>query len=220
MPYILSRRYKLSQHWPLTSAACHSALFWWDLSNRSSATDDIQQHDDSTVTSFFVGFDRNYRWRGFLNKKKKLDAFSFLNPFRTEKLTSVRSRVTWVKLAHIWRRFDERRGWAACASLASRNIINQWCAMKASWENELPSYSTHQQPRFVSHRWEHKTSCVWHHVFGARTAPKPACALVFSPSDPERSRLEVYVYPLRGLFFENMIRWNTFYVSQKDFLRF
>ena len=28
MPYILSRPYKLSQHWPLTSAACNSALLW------------------------------------------------------------------------------------------------------------------------------------------------------------------------------------------------
>ena len=93
---------------------------------------------------------------------KKLEAFSFLNPFRTEKLTSVRSWVTWVKLARICRRLDERRGWAACASLASQNIINQWCSMKASWENELPSYSTHQQqPRCVSHRSEHNTSCVW-----------------------------------------------------------
>ena len=26
------------------------------------------------------------------------------------------------------------------------------------------------------------------------------CVLVFSPSDPERSRLEVYVYPFKGLF--------------------
>ena len=41
--------------------------------------------------------------------------------------------------------------------------------------------------------------------FGVRTA---ACALGFSRSDPERSRLEVYVYPLRGLFFFSKI-WSV-----------
>ena len=48
--YILSRPYKLSEHWPLTSTAFHSALFWWDLWNRSSVTNDIPV---STFTSFF-----------------------------------------------------------------------------------------------------------------------------------------------------------------------
>ena len=43
-------------------------------------------------------------------------------------------------------------------------------------------------------------------AFGSRFWRKnSACALVFSPSDPERSRLEVYVNPLRGLFFFSKI---------------
>ena len=48
-----------------------------------------------------------------------------------------------------------------------------------------------------------------------------ACALGFSRSDPERSHLKGYVYPLRGLFlFQNMVSWNTLDVSPRRFLSF
>ena len=73
MPYILSRPYKLSQHWPLTSAACNSALLWslfqptsfqWERSRHSSVSG--LQDQKSIEMSFF-----NLNEEAIFCKKKK-----------------------------------------------------------------------------------------------------------------------------------------------------
>ena len=167
MPYTVSPPYKLSQHWPLTSTACHSALFWWDLWNRDrSSLYRLKRWTGipvSTVTSFFVGFERKYRWRGFF--LIKIRGFFF---FKSNQNGESYMRSKPGNLSKTCRHLSTSR-WAAGLSCVRFTGKSKLCTMKAfdSWQKELPSCSTDpQQPRLVSHQSEHNTSCVWHHVLG------------------------------------------------------
>ena len=87
MPYLLSRPYKLSQHRPLTSAACNSALLWSLFQPKSFQCEcsryfcRVCKIKISVVMSFF---DINEYRPFFVNKKLS----------RTEKVMVVGSRVS------------------------------------------------------------------------------------------------------------------------------
>ena len=209
MPYTLSRPYKLSQHWPFDlcsmSLDLHCSVEIFEIAIGLHFTDLSDGRAFQWARSLhFSVWKENIDGEAFFNKK--LEAF-FLkkNPIRTEKVTSVRSRVTWVKLAGICRRLDDRRGWAACASLASRNF--------ARWKLSIHDRKSFQAA-LQTHN-NHVTFCLapvgTQHVLrlASRSWRKnSACALGFSRSDPERSRLEVYVHPVRDLFLYSKI-WSV-----------
>ena len=85
MPYIVSRPYKLSQHRPLTSAACKSALLW-SLFQPTSFLCERSRYS-------FIEFARSKSMEmSFFNLNE--EAFFCKKLSRTEKVMVIRSRVS------------------------------------------------------------------------------------------------------------------------------
>ena len=140
--------------------------------------------------------------------KIKLEAFYFCkSPFRMEKVTSVRSWVTWVQPAGICRRLDE------CSEAELRPLHWQSEHLKPVMRDESFRFMRERASNLL-YRPTTTTFCLapvrTQHVLhlASRFWRKySACALGFSRSNPEWSHLEVYVYPLSSLFFSK--RWSV-----------
>ena len=192
MPYILSRPCKLSQHWPLTSAACNSTLLCsFFIEVFEIGLQQLMSFQWGCSHYSFVGFAR-YGW-------KCLSLTEMSRPF------SQKTIQNW----EIYRYLKSNE-----SNLKALDVsIRQWAgqaALLAGWSSKHRDSVEHRELLYrpttatfclAPHGTQVYKSCVWPNIFGVSTA----CALA-------------RVFTIKSWFFRRYLEvyliWFIFYLKK------